>query len=162
MGLSRPGNHGVLQFLPCKGPFLLELTSLSSPVAPRCMAAWPLIQSKLRHAHRTSPLSAQAGSSALGAVRVGDGSLPRPAPPHSGRAGQRDPRLSRGALGAVGTAIVLWALVPLPAPPGGTVTQDWCGLPAGCLCVPQLSLPLHVGGEVPGRAFRPRGAGGGR
>lgn len=116
MGLGRPGNHGVLQFLPCKGPFLLELTSLSSPVAPRCMAAWPLIQSKLRHAHRTSPLSAQAGSSALGAVRVGDGSLPRPAPPHSGRAGQRDPRLSRGALGAVGTAIVLWALVPLPPP----------------------------------------------
>lgn len=66
------------------------------------------------------------------------------AAPHGGRGCQRGPGRSRGARPPCSG--------PSAPPQGGAGTQDGCGLLAGRFRAPRPSLPLRVGGEVPGDA----------
>lgn len=66
------------------------------------------------------------------------------AAPHGGRGCQRGPGRSRGAHPPCSG--------PSAPPQGGAGTQAGCGLLAGHFRAPRPSLPLRVGGEVPGDA----------
>lgn len=66
------------------------------------------------------------------------------AAPHGGRGCQRGPGRSRGARPPCSG--------PSAPPQGGAGTQAGCGLLAGRFRAPRPSLPLRVGGEVPGDA----------